>query len=47
MKWTKVLKTGAIEVKFMAVDLTTIMFTMERGQDVLEVFSLYIDIYSS
>ncbi|XP_062090359.1 uncharacterized protein LOC133796729 [Humulus lupulus] len=37
MKWTKVLKTGAIEAKFMGVDLSTIMFTMERGQDVSEV----------
>lgn len=37
MKWTKVLRTGAIDAKFMAVDLTTIMFTMERGQDTAEV----------
>jgi len=38
MKWTKVLRTGAVEVKFMGVDLSTIMFTMERGQDTVEVF---------
>ncbi len=37
MKWTKVLRTGAVEVKFMGVDLSTIMFTMERGQDTAEV----------
>jgi hypothetical protein len=37
MKWTKVLRTGAVEVKFMGVDLSTIMFTMERGQDTVEV----------
>lgn len=37
MKWTKVLRTGAVEVKFMGVDLSTIMFTMEKGQDATEV----------
>ncbi|KAK9279347.1 hypothetical protein L1049_013026 [Liquidambar formosana] len=37
MKWTKVLKTGSIEVKFMGVDVSTIMFTMERGQDTEEL----------
>ncbi|KAB1214350.1 hypothetical protein CJ030_MR5G000849 [Morella rubra] len=37
MKWTKVLRTGAIDAKFMAVDLTTIMFTMEIGQDTAEL----------
>ncbi|XP_018835166.1 uncharacterized protein LOC109002047 [Juglans regia] len=37
MKWTKVLRTGAIEAKFMGVDLTTIMFTLERGQDTAEM----------
>ncbi|KAJ6851991.1 uncharacterized protein M6B38_257240 [Iris pallida] len=37
MRWTKVLRTGAVEVKFMAVDLSTIMFTMERGQDIEEL----------
>lgn len=37
MKWTRVLRTGAIEAKFMGVDLSTIMFTLERGQDIAEV----------
>lgn len=37
MKWTKVLKTGGVEAKFMGVDLSTIMFTMERGRDVSEL----------
>uniref|UniRef100_A0A2P2NTC6 Uncharacterized protein n=1 Tax=Rhizophora mucronata TaxID=61149 RepID=A0A2P2NTC6_RHIMU len=37
MKWTKVLRTGGIEVKFMAVDLSTIMFTMEQGRDMMEL----------
>ena len=37
MKWTKVLRTGAIEAKFMGLDLTTIMFNMDRGQNIAEV----------
>lgn len=37
MKWTKVLRTGAIEAKFMGIDLTTIMFNMDRGQNIAEV----------
>lgn len=37
MRWSKVLRTGSVEAKFMAVDLSTIMFTMERGQDLEEV----------
>ncbi|XP_010255305.1 PREDICTED: uncharacterized protein LOC104596024 [Nelumbo nucifera] len=37
MKWTKVLKTGSIEAKFMAVDGNTLMFTMERGKDTTEL----------
>ncbi|KAF8365057.1 hypothetical protein HHK36_032939 [Tetracentron sinense] len=37
MKWTKVLRTGSIEAKFMGVDLNTIMFTMEKGQDIAEL----------
>nr|XP_009761529.1 PREDICTED: uncharacterized protein LOC104213692 [Nicotiana sylvestris]XP_016475859.1 PREDICTED: uncharacterized protein LOC107797475 [Nicotiana tabacum] len=37
MKWTKLARTGAIEAKFMGVDVSTIMFTMEKGQDTIEV----------
>ncbi|KAF8379542.1 hypothetical protein HHK36_028981 [Tetracentron sinense] len=37
MKWTKVLRTGSVEAKFMGVDLNTIMFTMEKGQDTSEL----------
>ncbi|XP_051127351.1 uncharacterized protein LOC127248828 [Andrographis paniculata] len=37
MKWTKVARTGAIEAKFSGVDVSTIMFTMQRGQDALEL----------
>lgn len=37
MKWSKIARTGAIEVKFMGVDVSTIMFTLEKGQDTLEV----------
>ncbi|XP_034202341.1 uncharacterized protein LOC117617169 [Prunus dulcis] len=38
MKWTKVLRTGALGVRFMGDDLNTIMFNMERGQDTTEVW---------
>ncbi|MQL77472.1 hypothetical protein Taro_009890 [Colocasia esculenta] len=37
MRWTKVLRTGAVEAKFTAVDVNTIMFTLERGQDTREL----------
>ncbi|KMT20450.1 hypothetical protein BVRB_1g004440 [Beta vulgaris subsp. vulgaris] len=37
MKWSKVSKTGGLEVKFMGVDLSTVMFTMEAGQDMDEL----------
>ncbi|BBN70284.1 hypothetical protein Prudu_1456S000200 [Prunus dulcis] len=37
MKWTKVLRTGALGVRFMGVDLSTIMFNMEQGQDMTEL----------
>ncbi|KAL6290310.1 hypothetical protein ACE6H2_007820 [Prunus campanulata] len=40
MKWTKVLRNGARGVRFMGVDLNTIMFNMERGQDMTEEFAL-------
>ena len=42
MKWSKIARTGAIEVKFMGVDVSTIMFTLEKGQDTLEVHSIQI-----
>ncbi|KAG5538360.1 hypothetical protein RHGRI_019069 [Rhododendron griersonianum] len=37
MQWSKLSRTGAIETKFTGFDLGTIMFTMERGQDSLEL----------
>ncbi|WOL05810.1 hypothetical protein Cni_G14541 [Canna indica] len=37
MRWSHVLRTGSLEARFMAVDLNTIMFTMERGQDMEEL----------
>ncbi|KAA8516066.1 hypothetical protein F0562_019245 [Nyssa sinensis] len=37
MKWTKLSRTGSIEVRFMGVDPSTIMFTMEKGQDYSEL----------
>ncbi|CAN4109007.1 unnamed protein product [Withania somnifera] len=32
-RWANLARTGAIETKFIGVDWTTIMFTMEKGQD--------------
>ncbi|XWS32164.1 hypothetical protein CRYUN_Cryun23aG0137500 [Craigia yunnanensis] len=37
MKWTKLLRTGALGVKFMGIDLSTIMFSPEDGQKILEL----------
>ncbi|GER57436.1 hypothetical protein STAS_35234 [Striga asiatica] len=37
MKWTKVARTGAIESRFTGVDVSTIMFTMQKGHDTLEL----------
>ncbi|EOA28571.1 hypothetical protein CARUB_v10024788mg [Capsella rubella] len=37
MKWTKVLRTGGIGVRFMAVDRSTVMFNMQNGQLVTEL----------
>lgn len=37
MKWSKLSRTGAIETKFTGFDLGTIMLTMQRGQDSLEL----------
>lgn len=42
MKQSKIARTGAIEVKFMGADVSTIMFTLEKVQDTLEVRSKYL-----
>jgi hypothetical protein len=39
-RWSNVLRTGSVETKFVAVDFGTLMFTMEKGRDVLEVHAL-------
>ncbi|KAJ1408653.1 hypothetical protein SESBI_23435, partial [Sesbania bispinosa] len=36
MKWTQVLRTGAVGIRFMGVDLNTIMFNMESINDLEE-----------
>ncbi|XP_062209108.1 uncharacterized protein LOC133910886 [Phragmites australis] len=36
-RWSNVLRTGSVETKFVAVDFGTLMFTMERGREVLEL----------
>ncbi|EYU32141.1 hypothetical protein ABFS82_02G165100 [Erythranthe guttata] len=37
MKWTKAARTGATEVKFTGVDVSTLMFTVQKGRDTLEL----------
>ena len=37
MRWTKVLRTGGLGVRFMAVDRSTVMFNMQNGKEVTEV----------
>ena len=36
-RWSNVLRTGSVAAKFVAVDLGTLMFTMERGRDMREL----------
>ncbi|KAJ3682530.1 hypothetical protein LUZ60_015103 [Juncus effusus] len=43
VKWSKMLKAGSVEARFMAVDLSTVMFTMERGQDLEELKEFILD----
>ncbi|RDX81597.1 hypothetical protein CR513_37698 [Mucuna pruriens] len=40
MKWTNVLRTGAVGVRFMGVDLHTVMFNLESIKDLEEEFVL-------
>ena len=37
MKWTKITRIGAVGVRFMGVDTSTVMLNMERGSDIEEV----------
>ncbi|KAJ0258653.1 hypothetical protein HA466_0074100 [Hirschfeldia incana] len=37
MKWTKVLRTGGLGVRFMAVDRSTVMFNLQNGKEVTEL----------
>ncbi|WCJ22770.1 hypothetical protein M5689_004839 [Euphorbia peplus] len=37
MKWTKVLRTGAVDIRFTGVDTSTIMFTLQNGRQSLEL----------
>ncbi|KAL5218816.1 hypothetical protein ABZP36_019500 [Zizania latifolia] len=36
-RWSNVLRTGSVAAKFVAVDFGTLMFTLDRGQDILEL----------
>nr|XP_043620299.1 uncharacterized protein LOC122592159 [Erigeron canadensis] len=37
VKWTQLARTGAIEVTFMGFDITTVMFSLQNAQNILEV----------
>ncbi|KAK9143796.1 hypothetical protein Syun_013196 [Stephania yunnanensis] len=37
MKWSKVTKTGSMNVRFTGFDSNALMYTMESGQDIIEV----------
>ncbi|XP_061360054.1 uncharacterized protein LOC133304098 [Gastrolobium bilobum] len=43
MKWTQVLRTGAIGVRFMGVDLNTVMFNMDSIKDLEELKEFVLD----
>ncbi|GAB2232167.1 hypothetical protein Droror1_Dr00011194 [Drosera rotundifolia] len=43
VKWTRLLKLGGIEIKFMGIDLSTIMFTLQRPKDVEELKDFILD----
>ncbi|KHM99364.1 hypothetical protein glysoja_028821 [Glycine soja] len=43
MKWTHVLRTGAVGVRFMGVDLNTIMFNLESIKDLEELKEFVLD----
>ncbi|XP_019431714.1 PREDICTED: uncharacterized protein LOC109338833 [Lupinus angustifolius] len=43
MKWTHVLRTGAVGVRFMGVDQSTIMFNMESLKDLEELKEFVLD----
>ena len=41
-RWSNVLRTGSVDAKFVAVNFGTLMFTMERGRDILEVGARFL-----
>ncbi|KAK7295101.1 hypothetical protein RJT34_18005 [Clitoria ternatea] len=43
MKWTQVLRTGAVGVRFMGVDLSTVMFNLESIKDLEELKEFVLD----
>ena len=53
VKWANVLRTGAIVSKFSGLDLSTVMFNMDSGQNIAEVcflnsiFSFSFIVYST
>jgi hypothetical protein len=45
-RWSNVLRTGSVDAKFVAVNFGTLMFTMERGRDILEVCATFLKDWS-
>ncbi|QCE12333.1 uncharacterized protein LOC114184032 [Vigna unguiculata] len=43
MKWTHILRTGAVGVRFMGVDLNTLMFNLESIKDLEELKEFVLD----
>ena len=41
-RWSNVLRTGSVDAKFVVVNFGTLMFTMERGRDILEVGASFL-----
>ncbi|XP_065859629.1 uncharacterized protein [Euphorbia lathyris] len=37
MKWTKVFRTGSVDIRFTGVDTNTIMFTLQNGRQSMEL----------
>ncbi|XP_044492776.1 uncharacterized protein LOC123216433 [Mangifera indica] len=42
-RWTQILKTGGIEANFAGVDVNTVMFTLQRGLDNLELKEFFLN----
>ncbi|XP_058754692.1 uncharacterized protein LOC131627846 [Vicia villosa] len=43
MKWTQVLRTGAIGIRFTGIDLSTVMFNLDNSKDLEELKEFVFD----